>query len=81
MTFREIVEGTLVPSIDSVVIPLLYALAFLFFVYGIATTFFSHNEEKRQKGRDFALWGVVGLVVIFSVWGIVKLFLAVLTGG
>jgi len=81
MSFKEIVEGHIIPGIDTVVIPLLYALAFLFFVYGVATTFFSYNEEKRQQGKQFALWGVIGLVVLFAVWGIVKLFLSVLTGG
>ena len=80
MSFRELVEGTIVPGVDGVLIPLLYALAFLFFIYGVATTFFSYEEEKRKEGRKFALWGIIALVVLFAVWGIVKIFLAVLTG-
>lgn len=80
MSFRELVEGTIVPGVDGVLIPLLYALAFLFFIYGISTSFFSYNEEKRQEGRKIALWGIIALVVLFAVWGIVKLFLSVLGG-
>lgn len=80
MSFRELVEGSIVPVVDLAVIPLLYALAFLFFVYGIVRAFFSYNEEKRQEGKKFALWGIIGLVVLFSVWGFVKLLLTALAG-
>ncbi len=81
MTFKQFVEGTIVQAVDSSIIPLMYALAFLFFIYGVAQTMFSYNEEKRQEGKKFALWGIIGLVVLFSVWGVVKLFLTVLTNG
>jgi uncharacterized membrane protein HdeD (DUF308 family) len=81
MSFREIVEGTIVPAIDGAILPLLYALAFLFFIYGIATSFFSYNEEKRQEGKKFAIWGLFGLVLMFAVWGVIKLFVNVLTNG
>jgi uncharacterized membrane protein YjfL (UPF0719 family) len=78
MTFAQIVNGTILPIFDKGIIPMLYALAFLFFLFGIARLFFAEGEESREKGKKFALWGVVGFVVLFSVWGLVKLLLGVI---
>lgn len=79
-TFEQLVNGKIVPIIDGSLIPLLYAFAFLFFMYGIARFFFSDSEEKRKEGRQFAIWGLVGFFVMFSVWGIVRVLLSALTG-
>lgn len=78
MTFAELVYGTIVPIVDRGIIPFLYAIAFLFFLFGVARFFFSDSEENRKKGKDFALYGIIGFFVLFSVWGIVKLLLSVI---
>lgn len=77
-SFRELVDDLIVPFVDRAVMPLLYALAFLFFLMGLVRYFFSHEAEARQQGKQFALWGIIGIVVMFAVWGIVRLFLSVL---
>ena len=64
--------------VDTAVMPLLYALAFLLFLIGMVRFFFMEGEEGRQKGRVFMLWGMIGFVVLFGVWGIVRLLLSVL---
>ncbi|HYF29210.1 MAG TPA: hypothetical protein VEA36_02505 [Candidatus Paceibacterota bacterium] len=76
MSFRELVDGTIVPIIDGAVIPLLYALAFIMFLVGIVRYFFFEGEESREKGKQLVLWGIIGFVVISTLWGIVKLLLA-----
>ena len=63
---------------DTMVIPLLYAAAFFFFIAGVYKYFFTENEKEREKGRDFIVWGLVGIVVLFSVWGIVHMLIATL---
>lgn len=78
VTFRGIVEDEIVPFINDGVIPLLYALAFIFFLIGMVRFFFSASEEKREQGKQHAFWGIIGLVVLFGVWGFVKLFLSIL---
>ncbi len=80
MTFANLVNNIIVPVVDRGLIPLLYAFAFLFFLFGMVRLFFSDSEEKRQSGKQFALWGIIGFFVLFSVWGIVRLFLSLLPG-
>lgn len=52
----------------------LAALGMFFFVWG-AVVFIYHadNQQKRTEGRNRMLWGVVGLFVLISTWGIVQL--------
>ncbi|MEK7602134.1 MAG: hypothetical protein AAB472_01455 [Patescibacteria group bacterium] len=77
-TFEEWVNNTAVGFVDSYVIPLLYAVAFLVFMFGAFRYFFTGGEENREKGRAFLLWSIIGMVAIFSVWGVVNLLLTAL---
>ncbi len=80
MTFLDF-TNSIVGLVDGAVIPLLYALAFIMFLIGMVRFFFMGGEEARQKGKQFMLWAIIGFVVLFSVWGIVRLLLSVLPGG
>lgn len=63
---------------DQYVIPLMYALAFLFFIFGMFRYFFTGGEENRQQGRAFVMWSIIGFVAIFALWGVVNLLLSVI---
>ncbi len=77
-TFATAVQ-VIVAIANQAVIPLLYALAFLFFVGGLVRYFFlEQGDEGRQKGKDMSMYGLIGLVVIFSVWALVNVGLATL---
>ncbi len=82
-TFEQIVNGPngIVAFVDGAVIPLLYIIAFLFFLFGIFRYFFTGGEENRQKGRAFVLWSLIGMIVLFGVWGIVRLLLSFIPVG
>ena len=80
MTFADIVNNGIVPFIDGNVIPLLYAIAFLMFTFGVFRYFFTGGEEHREKGKAFVLWGMIGFFVLFSVWGIVRVLLSAIPG-
>lgn len=80
-TFADLVNS-IVGVVDGGVIPLFYALAFIYFLIGMLKYFFlDHSEESVEKGKQQMLWGIIGFFVIFCVWGIVHLFLSILPGG
>ena len=83
MSFKDFVgNGStgIIGAINTVVIPVILALAFAFFVFGVVNYFFIHgtDEKGREEGRSFILWGLLGMVVLFSVWGLVNLLLSTL---
>lgn len=81
MTFAQLVQQIVV-LVDGTVVPLIYALAFILFLIGIVRYFFmGDSDEARAKGKQFMLWSIIGFVVLFSVWGIVRLLLTILPGG
>lgn len=66
--------------LNTVVVPVIFAFAFAAFVWGVVNYFFLHggDETKRAEGRQFAMWGILGMVVLFSVWGFVNILLSTL---
>ncbi len=54
------------------VIPLLGAIAFLVFVWGVARYIKSAGSEKEIKdSKNILIWGLIGLFVLVSIWGII----------
>lgn len=83
MTFAQFVGGGttgLIGALNVIVIPIIIALAVLYFIWGVVQHFFIHGSEEtsRTEGRQFVIWGVLGLVVLFSVWGLVNILLSTL---
>ncbi len=83
MTFAQYVGGGSIGIIglfNTVVIPVIFALAFAVFIWGVVNYFFLHgsDEGKRSEGRQFVFWGIIGMVVLFSVWGFVNILLSTL---
>jgi hypothetical protein len=77
-SLRRIVDQIVVP-IGDIIIQLLYALAFVFFLYGIVRLYFSEDEKQRAAGKQYAIWGLLGIAILFAVWGFVNVLLNVLT--
>ena len=63
--------------INELLVPLLMAVAFIVFLYGIYKYFIlgAESDTELETGRKFALWGIIGFVLIVSVWGIVWIVL------
>jgi uncharacterized membrane protein len=61
--------------INNVAVPLIFALAFLVFIWGVFQYFIAGagNEEKRDTGKQFMLYGIIGFFVMISVWGLVRI--------
>ncbi|MDD5721479.1 MAG: hypothetical protein PHT16_03495 [Candidatus Pacebacteria bacterium] len=57
-------------------IGLLFALAIVYFLYGVFE-FLSNqaNEEKKTTGKNHMIWGVVGITIMMGVWTILGIVL------
>ncbi len=59
--------------IVNTLIPITFALAVLFFFWGIAQYILASGDAaKKEEGRNKMIWGIVALFVMASVWGLVK---------
>ncbi len=72
--------GTILTFINSTIIPILFAVAIVYFIYGVVKFVMNAgDEEKRKEGKQAMLWGIIGLVVIIAIFGLVT-FLVNATG-
>jgi len=65
---------TILSIINGVLVPVLFAISFIVFLYGIAKTYiFSHGDEGAvETGHRIILWGLIGFAAMISVWGLVN---------
>ena len=53
--------------------PFIIALTLLVFMYGLFRMILGGGEQAKKEGRQIIVFGVVGLAVMLSVWGLVNL--------
>ena len=60
--------------INGVAVPLLFAVAFIVFLYGVAKSYiFSRGDtDAVADGHRLILWGIIAFVVMLSLWGLVN---------
>jgi len=71
---------TLMNSINRVLINpliiLLFALATVYFIFGVVKYLLNpDSEEIRKSSKTHMLWGIIGMFIMFSVFGIMTLIL------
>ncbi len=61
--------------INSTLIPLVFAIALLMFLWGVFKYFILGGDDSgsQEQGRQLMLYAVVGFVVMVSIFGIVNL--------
>ncbi len=62
-----------VALILNTIIPILITLAVVYFIWGVIGYVLGKSEEAKKEGRDRMIWGLVGLAVIVSIWGLVAI--------
>ena len=72
-----------IKNVDEMIInPLIYflfALAVVFFLYGVLEFILNQeNEEAKTKGKSHMMWGVIGIVIMMSVFTIMNILLSTL---
>ena len=53
-------------------VPIIFTLAFIYFIVGVIKYVISDSEKDKAKGRQFMIWGIVALFAMVSVWGLVR---------
>jgi hypothetical protein len=73
-TLQQLVVDT-ITLITSYALQILLALTILVFLYGLMKFMFKGRESNtaRAEGRQVMLWGIIGIFVITSIWGLVAI--------
>ena len=57
-------------------IALLFALALVYFLYGVFEFIANgNNDEKKTIGKSHMFWGVIGITIMMGVWFILGVIL------
>lgn len=73
----EKIVNTIIPKIiDNIVAPiisLLFIYTFFLFIWGVYNYLINGGDsKKRQDGGRHILWGIVGMAIMISVYGIIR---------
>ena len=60
-------------GILNAVLPLMIVLAGVYLVWGVVSYIIADEEEAKKKGRSKIVYGIIGLAIIISLWGLVNL--------
>jgi len=65
----------IIGTINGVLVPVLFAVAFIVFLWGAFTTFIlgAGAADVQTKGKSLMLYGLIGFFVMVSIWGLVKI--------
>jgi uncharacterized membrane protein YidH (DUF202 family) len=63
-------------EITNPLILFLFALAVLYFLWGMLECLMNQNDEEgRTKCREHMLWGIIGITIMMCVWAILNIIL------
>jgi len=66
--------GKISDAIINPLIFLLFSLAIVVFLWGVVEFLITlDNEEGREIGKKHMIWGIIGMFIMFSVYGIIYL--------
>ena len=73
----------IINTINNILVPVLFAIAFIVFLYGAFKTFIigANSEEVKEQGKSAMLWGLIGFFVMVSVWGLVNILTGTVSFG
>lgn len=73
----------IINTINNVLVPVLFAVAFIVFLWGAFNTFIlgANNDDVKEKGKGLMLWGLIGFFVMVSIWGLVNILTGTVSFG
>jgi len=74
MTQFSNVVGPIISTIVNPIIWLMFAVATVVFVYGVLQMVIKGNDpEARKTSQSSILYGIIGMFIMLSAWGIIYL--------
>lgn len=64
-----------IQQVLNTVMPVLIAIAVVWFMWGVISYVISGDEEKKKSARGHIIQGLIGLFIILAFWGIVALIM------
>lgn len=55
------------------ILPLIIAIAVVWFIWGVFQYVVAVNDEKKSAAKDKIIYGIIGLFIMISVWGLVNI--------
>lgn len=70
----ECIINKVIKEIINPLIPVLIGIGLIVFFWGIIQFVLNaDSEEKRSTGKQHMIWGILGIFIMVSVWGIIYL--------
>ncbi len=69
------VATLIIDTINNILVPVIFAVAFIVFLWGAFKTFIAGatSTEVKEEGKNLMLWGLIGFFVMLSIWGLVNI--------
>lgn len=81
MNEADKILSRIIENIINPIIGLMFAFALVYFIWGVIS-FIHHSADpsKRKEGLDHIIWGLVGVFIMVSVYGLIRLVGSVWSG-
>jgi hypothetical protein len=64
---------SLASRVLNLLVPLFIAVAVVYFIWQVFQYAVAGDEEKKAAAKTQIIWGIVGIFVMVSVWGLVNI--------
>lgn len=77
------VGSLIINTINNVIVPVLFAIAFIVFLWGAFDAFIlgATGEGTKEKGKSLMLYSLIGFFVMVSIWGLVNILTGTISFG
>ncbi len=78
------VGSFIINTINNIIVPVLFAIAFVVFLWGAFTVFIlgaQGGDDVKERGKNLMLWGLIGFFVMVSIWGLVNILTGTISFG
>ncbi|MFT5360216.1 MAG: hypothetical protein ACI88L_000703 [Candidatus Paceibacteria bacterium] len=66
----SILDSNIAPLLNAI-IPILITVGVIYFIWGIVQYVIADDEKAKEAGKNRMLWGLIGLFVIVTFWGLI----------